>query len=105
MPAPGPTANPQRHKISEVILMKMRDEHLVHPVVRDLERTEVRRRLGTDIEDELVAVPQLNKDRRRGLALAGIRHAAAKNHYPHLIRPQALRVREVPGMVGPRFDR
>ena len=47
------------------------------------------------IEQELIAVAQLDQETRRRLRPARGRHAGAAGDYPHLIRAQRLGVRKV----------
>ena len=94
------SADPQGIEITDVIGVQMSDEQLVQIVVGNLHRGDALGRSQTDIEDELVAVAQLDDPAGRGLFRPGIGHTGTAGDDPHLVGRQILGARIVDIPVG-----
>jgi hypothetical protein len=76
----------QRIEVTEVVGVKVTQKDLVEVVVRDLKRRDALGRSGPDVEDELVAVAQLEQPTRRGLLRTRGGHAGAACDQPHFVQ-------------------
>ena len=68
-----------------MIGVKVSDEQLVQVVVVDLLRCNAFRRAQADVEDELVAVAELDQPAGRRLLRPGVRHACSASYDSHLV--------------------
>jgi hypothetical protein len=66
--SPGqPAADEVRREVTEVIGVQMADEDLVQELVGDIEARDARRGARASVEEELVAIAQLEKPARSRL--------------------------------------
>ena len=93
-PAAGPAADPDLGEIADVVGMQVRREVGGDVLMWDFERGEIRLRAGPEIEDEFVAVAELDQPGRVGLRAAHERPACAERDDAHLVRGQRLGVGE-----------
>src|SRR5690242_20008068 len=85
--------------------MEVGDEDVVDARDRDAHGEDVLDAARTEVEEEAVAVAQLDHDARAGLIAPGREGATANERDPHLICPQGLAAREIvhPGADGRRW--
>ena len=95
MPPADAAADEESTQITEMISVQMADEDLVQPVPGDVQGGKSLRSAGPDVEDELVAVAQLDQEAGGGLRHARIRHARTAGDDPHLLRTEILTVRQI----------
>ena len=90
-----PTAGPQTGEITPVVRVQVGEKDFVQIVKGDHQRRHVGVGAGADVEDELVAVAELDQPAGRRLAAARCRHARSQSNQPDLVRPENLGARVV----------
>ena len=92
---PHHATDPQRVQVTEVVGVKVPDEYLVQEVVGNLEGRNALGRAGPDVEQELVAVSELDQPTGGRLLRTCVRHSRSARRDAHLIRVQRLGARIV----------
>jgi len=92
-----------------MVAVQVADEDLVEVVVGDLQRGDPLGRAAARVEQELVAVAQLDEEARGRLFHARRRHAGAAGDDAHLVGGEVLGIREIdiprPGLRGRQLRR
>jgi hypothetical protein len=86
-----------------VVDVQMADEDLVDQVVGDLLRGDALVTAGADVEEELVAVPELDQPAGRRLLGPRARHAGSEGNDSHLVGRELLGPRVVDVSLLHRF--
>jgi hypothetical protein len=92
-----PAPDPERRDVADVVGVEVAGEDLVQRGVVDLEAGQSIGGSRPQVEDEGLAVAELDQERRGDVAGRLIRHAGPQRHDAHLARAQLLGV----GIVGP----
>ena len=82
-----------------VVHVQVGQEDVVDLRHRDAHGEDVLDAAGAEVEEEPVAVAQLDHDAGAGLVAPGRERAAADERDPHLIRPEGLAAGEVVGLL------
>ena len=102
--APNPQRNqavhhrstqPESRQVAVVVNVKVADKDLVEVIVGDFLGGDPLMRPAADIEEELVAVAELDQETGRCLLRPGTRHARAQRRDAHLVGLEVLRAGEV----------
>ena len=96
LPAPAPGR--ERQQVGQVVVVidvQVGDEDVVDLLHRDAHREDVLHAARAEVEEEPVAVPELNHDAGAGLITPRWERATTDERDPHLVRPEGLTGGEV----------